>query len=334
MLISDKSHNINLLFEEEKLAQIGVQFYLTLKDKKKKDYYFSKEINLSTDARNFLKKHIINQIKLHTEDHDGFNIYPYNTEIVKNDAIAYYDYKKFGTEDPIKNKLKLMISSFEENNLELNNKGTLQVVRLNIESQIFYFAFYRGIKKLTEYKKLGVLKPDGLVLSDEKLIEIGGNIAFFWDEFNLYITGNYAFENIFDYKDHISNKSKNVLEEISKKDFFVDDVSKQLFIKKSKNALYSRGLAKLDSTVVSELESLFMARASELNYMYKKRESYVGEEKEKYISQIGKLNELMNYFDFEKEKIILSEEGSPTVILHFFQNKIAQTFLTKEFVYL
>lgn len=353
MNINDNANIANLLLtlnleDEEDLKKITLSVHFVRRDKTKDDFYFSKSIEIEPKLSSFLKKQIISNLSdLRSDNGENkeFRVSEYHNEFTLTDVLGSYKIKKEEVEeengeqplismpekDILVERVGLLKKAIQLDSLEQLKMANFQIVTLEYNKKKISFCFYRSIKKVAKTKRYAILESKEYKEVKDDLIELGGSFSFFFDKDYMYIIKVRDFENAFDYKDHISIKSQKNLKEISEMGFFKDKNSSLNFVKKSKNQLFARGLAQINEDTMRDLKMYYAARVKELEQIQSKLNKIKDDEKKKqFEEQIGDLKPLLEFFNFETEEIIFSEESNPKPLLHFFQDKIVSSFLTKK----
>lgn len=121
MSINSKQHMINkiLSLKEEEYHNVGINIYLVNKDKQKEEYYFSKSVEVDTEIKEFLRKHIIEQLKsFKVEDEQVFPVQKYNQEFQLNDYLGQFNLAELGNENKAVSKIHLLKKAIVKDSLE------------------------------------------------------------------------------------------------------------------------------------------------------------------------------------------------------------------------
>ncbi|CAM4214121.1 hypothetical protein BAMA_02100 [Bacillus manliponensis] len=334
MTINSKQHMISkiLNLKEEEYSNIEINVCLVKKDKQKDEYYFSKSVEVDSKIKEFLRKHIIEQLKsLKTEEEQVFPVQKYNQEFQLNDYLGKFNLAELGNENKTVSKIHLLKKAIVTDSLENIKKAKFQMIKLSYENEKVYFCFYTGIKKSAKTKKLAFFSSNEFRFISEEIIEFGGKLSFFMDEKDIYIIDPRYFEYAFDYTDHIAEISQNNIEEIASMSFFPDDNTRESFKKASSHQLFARSLARIEPETLRNVEKYYHDRIDELKEIKNKRDEIKdASEKEKFDGAIGELKDLIKFIDFSNDTIKFNEGENPKPLLHFFQDKIVTSFLTKE----
>lgn len=334
MTINSEQHMINkiLNLKEEEYSDICINIYMVNKDKQKDEYYFSKAVEVDSEIKEFLRKHIIEQLKsFKVEDEKSFPIQKYNQEFQLNDHLGQFNLAELGNENKAVGKIHLLKKAIVKDGLENIKKAKFQMIKLTYKNEKVDFCFYTGIKKSAKTKKIALFSSNEFKSISEEIIEFGGKISFFMDEKDVYIIDPRYFEYAFDYTDHIAEISHKNIEEIAAMSFFSDDSTRDSFKKASSHQLFARSLARIEPETLRNVDKYYYDRIGELKEIKNRRDEIKdASEKEKFERTIGELNDLMEFIDFSNDKIKFNEGENPKPLLHFFQDKIVTSFLTKE----
>ncbi len=328
-------HRISVMTEAE-LTNVDLSLHLVRLQKESDPSYQSTEIQLAPDVIRWVKKNIVKTLQgLKEIDDSGSDIFlvgDYNHEITVNDRIAKFAY---ADRREIREKAGRLIAALSHPDPEYPEKHTkFQIVKLTYNEQTAYFCYYRGIKKnsMRSTKRLMVFKnANQFVFAEDTVLDLGGNIDFFLIGDHIFIVNVKAFENAFDYRDHIAELRDHNLSQLVAMPFFDGESSnKASFESSCKNFIHSRGLAQIKPETLSAVQENFQARCAELSRI----RANVPEdptEQEKYKKRYGTIWELFEYIDLENRKIVYVEGASPTALIHFFADKIVKSFLTEDF---
>ncbi|GAA0491216.1 hypothetical protein GCM10008986_16620 [Salinibacillus aidingensis] len=332
MDINNDNHIVKKLIalKEEDYERVAVSAYFVCKDNKKNDYYFSKSVELDDSITNFLKEHIIKKISEFMDAENNFAVQNYNQEFKLTGYIGRFNTKSYSHSNKAVTNFELLRKALIDDELEKIQISNFQIITLTLEDEQVSFCFYRSVKKQAKTKKIAIWSSEEFKAVSKDLVEFGGNFSFFMDDKNIYIVDPRHFEWAFDYKDHITEKSRINMERLTSMSFFSDDTTKEAFRNASNHHLLVRGIASMDENIISEVEEHFNDRVDELKKIRDKRENIKDEDKlKRFKSEIGELDDLINYIDFDNKKVIFKENDNPTPLLHFFQDKIVESFLTK-----
>lgn len=332
--INDSQHVVNDILNVSTRANTTASMKLIKRDEKKDEFYFSKQVELDSSLVTFIKDHIADELiklKLDSGDENIFRVGSYNNELQLNDVLGVYNYNPDDQQDIVSQRIKLLEESMTRDSLDIIKDVNFQLVTLEYENKKMTFCFYRGVKKFSKKKRWAFMNSNEFQeVVENNLVEIGGPISFFYDDNSLYIIRVRDFENAFVYKDHISSKSNENLDSIVSMDFFADTNSKDFFVQKSKNTIFSRGLAQISQETMTNIQVHFDDRLNEMLEIKNKIDSFSKEqERLEFEKEIGDLKDLLVFFDFAQKKICFTEDQNPKPLLHFFQDKIVTSFLTK-----
>ncbi|MCS0789531.1 DUF4868 domain-containing protein [Cytobacillus firmus] len=334
MSLNNSTHIINkiLRLDEEEYSKIDMNIYMICKDKEKDELYFSKKIAAEPELVEFLKTNIISNLqKLRTQENLSFPTQEYNQEFQLTDHIGVFNMNHYSEENKVVKNIDLLRKSFVQDSLEKLSKATFQIISLIYDNEKVDFCFYKGIKKNAKTKKLAWFSSDEFKTIKEEIIEFGGKFVFFMDSENVYIIDPRYFEFAFDYTDHISETSKKNIKKITSMSFFKDEMTKGYFMKASSHQLFARGLANIKPDTIENIEKHFDERVEELKQIKTKRDRIKdAKKKDAFVKGIGELDKLISFIDFENKTVIFDEKDDPKPLLHFFQDKIVTSFLTKE----
>ncbi|WP_172250192.1 Kiwa anti-phage protein KwaB-like domain-containing protein [Saccharibacillus deserti] len=335
--INDRNHpltRLSCLSASEELRGIDLAFFLLRKQKESDRYYRAKEFALSEEVGEWLKRQIVQEVRrLQIKEEDGsrrFEIGEYHLEVKKRDRLARLKLEKeIGL--PYERKTALLRALANPDPLLDPAKTEFQIVQTELDGKRLHFFFYRKPKQSASRKRLAFGRSGELDFAKEELVELGGNIEFvLWDN-ELYISRLDAFENAFDYRDHVLKAKERNLEAITSLPFFeMEEADKDRFKRDCGAFFYTRTLAQMGPKQLEAIERSFGERCGELR-MIRKRVPAHPERAEEYRRMYAPLWELYDFLDLERERVVYPEGRRPTVLLHFFADKIVQSFLTKEF---
>lgn len=298
-------------------------------DKKYTSYEISLSNQLMTWFKGSIKKELKNlKKKTEADENPKFQFHKYNDEFDKRDSLSVIDVDEKG--DPLKKTLKDLIES-TVNNTGIIKNASFSLVKVGLGDLSCFFGYYRGLKKSGSKKKycLGKIETDDYFELTQPMIEIGGTPSFIIYKNFIYVVNPRYFEYAFKYSDHITKKRDENLSRIINMDFFEDPIAKDNFYEKSKHHLRARSIAQIPEDTFVVLEENFSERCSELKEIEQGIEddpSILADLQEN--SQI--ILDLIDCIDLENEKIIFNEDSDPTPLLHLFQDKIMESFLTKD----
>ena len=336
MELSKDKHIVNKLLKlsEDEYSKVSLSAYFINKDKNKDSYYFSKLVEIDESIEVFLKGHIIKILsKLKKENGNSFPVQNYNQEFQLTDFIGRFNIEEY-TRNSSPNKaveqLSLMRSAMAKDELENINKAMFQIIALHLDGEKVSFCFYKSVKKQAKTKKMALWSSEKFISVEKDMVEFGGNFSFFMDDTNIFIIDPRHFEWAFDYKDHITENSRINIDRVTAMDFFPDEATKRFFKQAASHQLFARGIASMEVSTLEHVETYFDERVKELKAIKDKRDNIEDQEKKaKFKQEIGELNELIDFIDFSNNKVIFREKDDPKPLLHFFQDKIVESFLTK-----
>ena len=333
MSINNKNHVINKLvaLKEEDYSKVEVGVYLVNRDSQKDDLYFSKLVEVEEPIQDFLRNHIIKEVKDHKKHDENFPIQDYNHEFKLNDYIGQFNLKKQGDKNKVTKNLGKLNKAMASDDLEKIKHAKFQIVTLKYQNEMVRFCFYKGTKKTAKNNKLAIFSSEELKIVNSELVEFGGRIAFFADKTDIYVIDPKNFEYAFEYTDHISEVSSKNIETITTMKFFTDKKVVNEFKVASGHHLFARGSANIKPETLKDLEVHFDARVTELKKIKASRDKIKDTVKRKEFEQnLGELNVLIGFIDFSNNSIKFAEKDDPKPLLHFFQDKIVTSFLTKK----
>lgn len=336
MNINHAEHPVQLLIAcdtEEKKSQIDLKFFLVRKEKEADHYYRSKVIILAEEVIIWLKDQLIDSFKSfqHTEGEKAiFAVSDYHLEVQKNEQLAKLVInEQYRTLNTRKNGLLYALTETDQTIEEQDTH--FQMIRLDIEQHKIYCCFYRKPKAGTKKRKLAIKDSNVFHFVSDDLLELGGKIDFFMINKEVYISNLLSFENMFDYRDHIHEARDYNLNQILNLPFFAGEHSnKHIFEQHCKQHVYSRSLAQLNSDNLAALEENFEERCDELK-LIRKRLPRNPQKAEEYLKKYAAIWELYSFIDLEHYQIKYEPNQKPTTLIHFFADKIKQSFLTKNF---
>lgn len=298
---------------------IKIELYLLRRLKNKDEEYEALELTIKEDVNDFLKE-VLNNNLYNLSDENEFSVSSYNDEFHINDTLASMNINEH---PELKNSYDNLKKSFSNKSLKLKN-AKFQVIKLIDEENknACYVFYYQGTKKTSSNKKFGIIESNDFKLVDKDLVKIGGFLDFIIDEKNnLYIHSPRAFEWAFNYTDHINKKRDENINEILQKNIFLNSETEEIFEKEAKKYLRSRAIASMDENLISNLEHYLNDRFNELEELKENGEN------------LGEISELFEFIDFEKNKIKITNDHQKNInpVFYLLQNKIVESFLTKEF---
>lgn len=317
-------------FAEKKLSKLSLEFYLTRHTKQEK-LYESIKYDLSEDLKLWLLNHIISEVSFtNDEDRDKISVTNYNDEFTINDSVGELDLTEPVYSDINNLNMSILNSLNEEKKNESILKSNFQCINISNEDDSCLVCFYRGIKKSGKKRKyLGIISGN-ISENTEAFFDVGGNLSFILYRERVFIFRVKEFEYAFKYTSHITKKRDENIEKIIELGLFSDDTSSDNFRENSSNYLYARGIAGMDKTQIDELTSNYDNRCVELKEIKQKLDNNPDIEDELRASN-GILVDLLEFIDFENDnKIKIDAKQNITPVLHFIQDKIVESFLTKK----
>lgn len=309
-------------------SNITLEFYVFRNTKNMDNKYQAREINISSDLKNFLKENLLRSLKeLQTDQ--KFHAVKYNSEFEVHDNLSYLKINEIKT---VKNNFKAMKLAMGEN--ELNIKyASYQFLKLidDTNNKASYICFYQGNRGAGTNKRL-VFKRETFDLVDEDLITVGGDLDFIISEDEkIYIKSIRPFEWAFQYTDHINRMRDENIKKILNQEVFSNDFGKNYFKSEAEKYIRSRSIAQMKDDTLKNLKTHFEKRCDDLMIIKKEFEDKQADNKE-LISKYGILIDLLDFIDFENKKIVINDANKSNInpIFHLFQNKIVESFLTKE----
>lgn len=299
---------------------IKIELYLLRRLKNKDEEYEALELTIKEDVNDFLKE-VLNSNLYNLSDENEFTVSPYNDEFHINDSLASI---KLNENDQLNESFKKMKNSFSKGSLTLKN-AKFQAIKLvdQTNGKSCYVFYYQGIKKAASNKKFSFITTENYKLIDTDLIKIGGFLDFIIDENEvLYIHAPRPFEWAFNYEDHINKKRDENIVKILQKDIFLSEESEKIFKEEASKYLRSRSIATINENTISNLEEHFNERIDEL-----------AELRNTENDSLGIITDLFDFIDFDKRKIVITEDNKKDMkaVFYLLQNKIVESFLTKEF---
>lgn len=328
-------HKISMMTDEE-IKTLDLQVHLVSKANQSDALYFSKNEILNTDLRMWLKKRIkkeLNNIKIDSAEGKKFYTAEYNHELTKADYIAKLVIEN---DDDLKDRLEKLFQSLNHSNSTfLDKDAKFQIVKISKDADYAYFIFYRGVKisamERRNVSKLPTVRDrEQLVIQDKNVIEFGGKIELFIHEDIMYILNPRTLEYTFNYDDHIKRQRDYNLESITNMSFFDDASNTTKFKETSNQYILSRGLASIKTETLEALEESFEERCEELK-MIKSDIPDNEPDREAYLERYSSLWPLYEHIDVENQKVRFNPDHEVTPLLHFFSDKIVESFLTKKF---
>ncbi|MDO3409464.1 DUF4868 domain-containing protein [Saccharibacillus sp. CPCC 101409] len=335
--INDDKHplfKLSRLDPNGDLPPIDLAFFLVSKQKEADRYYRAKEFALSEAAGDWLKRQIVKETgQLQIREEDGsvrFEVGPYNLEAEKPYRLAQLTLsEKIGL--PYVRKQAILGALANPDEGLKQSETEFQVVQLNSDGRNLYFFYYRKPKRSTSKKRILIGRSGELDFADDGLIELGGKIEFVLLDNELYIANLRHFEYVFDYRDHIVQARDRNLNTITGMSFFdIGQEDKERFKRDCAAFFHTRTVAQMGPRQLEALERNFKARCDDLRRIRKGMPRNAERAKE-YRNKYAPLWELYEFLDLEQQKVIYPENSRPTTLLHFFADKIIQSFLTGDF---
>ena len=337
MDLNDRNNFINKIIgmTEESLEKLDLDVYLVSKAPTTDVLFFSKKENLDGKLKSWLKRNIkkaLNDLQVKDGPNKAFYVSDYSHELTKPDYIAKLEIDE---DEVLKEKLGMLLTSLTHNNNEFIDKNTnFQVVKLSDGENILHIIYYRGVKISGMQKKNAKKMPafrdrEQLRIQENDVVEFGGSIELFIQKNVMYILNPRTLEYTFNYDDHIKNQRDKNLHSITAMSFFDEDSNIGEFIEISSRYILSRGLASITSETLEDLEKSFEERCVELIDI---RDRIPSEEnkKQEYLKKFESLWPLYEHIDLENKKIRFNPNSEITPLLHFFSDKIVESFLTKK----
>lgn len=337
MNLNDNNNFVNRIMgmTEEGLEKLDLQVYLVSKAPTTDVLFFSKKEILDEKLRLWLKRNIkraLSGLQVGDGPNKTFYISNYSHEITKPDYIAKLEVDR---DEALKEKLDMLLASLAQSNADfLDKKANFQVIKLSEGQDNLYFIYYRGVKASGVQKKNAKKMPavrdrEQLVIQENDVVEFGGSIELFIQNNVMYILNPRTLEYTFNYDDHIKNQRDKNLQSITAMSFFDEDSNVGEFIDISSRYILSRGLASITSETLEDLEKSFEERCIELKDI-KDRIPSEENKKQDYLKKFESLWPLYEHIDIEKKKIRFNPNSEITPLLHFFSDKIVESFLTKK----
>ncbi|WP_270312012.1 Kiwa anti-phage protein KwaB-like domain-containing protein [Vagococcus fluvialis] len=315
------------LNEKDKLS---LAFYLT-RHVNQDEKYKSVKYDVSEELTSWLLENIISEVTFsENTEVTQINVTNYEDEFSISDSVAelvlsnnvYSDIKS------LNEKINISLSSAKTN--EFIIKSNFQSIVITNDNEKCIVCFYRGLKKSGKRKKYLGIVAGNLCENNEAFFDVGGNLSFIIYKDRIFIFRVKDFEYAYKYTSHVTNKRDENIENIINLNLFADKDSVENFRSSSNNFLFARGIASMDDDQINDFKDNYNDRCSELKAIKDKLDldSTVEEELRK---ENGILIDLLKFIDFENEnKICISEEMNIKPVLHFLQDKIVESFLTKK----
>lgn len=319
------------LFNQVELDKISTEFFY-MKHVKQDEKYKAIEVDVSNKLVDWIKKDIKPNLENYWDnDNKQFSINSYNHELTLMDSIAKLDLS-LSKYDYIKQVKDKMFEAMIHKSKDTNNlfRSSFHLVKFYTEEECVYFGYYKGIRKNGKKKKTAIFEHEQFIENKHIMIDLGGAISFIIYDETIYIIQPRNFEFAFKYSDHITTMRNENIENLIKLPMFLDEESKELFRVKASNHLFSRSLANMDRVTFDEIEQYYYDRCNELKVLYNKIKTSP-EKKEDFIKEKGILVDLLDFIDFENDnKLKIDEESDIKPLLHLFQDKIVEKYLTRK----
>lgn len=324
-----------LNMDESALENLDLQVFIVSKAPTSDDLFYSKKEILDEKLRLWLKKNIqeaVGRLKVGEEQNKKFYVANYSHEIKKPDYIAKLE---IDNDEILKYKYKKLVDTLSRNNEEfLDKKANFQLIKLSEGLETLHLVYYRGVKisgiqKKNAKKMPAIRDREQLVIQENDIIEFGGSIELFIHNNSMYILNPRTLEFTFNYDDHIKNQRDQNLKKITAMNFFDSESNAGEFVEVSSQYILSRGLASITSQTLEALEESFEERCIELKDI-QDRIPVNEEEKQEYLKRFESLWPLYNHIDIDNKKIRFNPNSEVIPLIHFFSDKIVESFLTKK----
>lgn len=319
------------LFNQVELDKISTEFFY-MKHVKQDEKYKAIEVDVSNELVDWIKKDIKPNLENYWDnDNKQFNINSYNHELALMDSIAKLDLSlsKYDSLKQVKNKMfEAMVNKSKDTNSLL--RSSFHLVKFYFEEECVYFGYYKGIRKSGKKKKTAIFEHEQFIENEHIMIDLGGAISFIIYDETIYIIQPRNFEFAFKYSDHITKMRNENIENLIKLPMFPDEESKELFRVKASNHLFSRSLANMGNVTFGEIEQYYYDRCNELKELYDEIKTSP-DKKQDIIKEKGILVDLLDSIDFENHNMLkIDEESDIKPLLHLFQDKIVEKYLTRK----
>lgn len=329
--MQNESKVIDNLFNHKNLNELSTEFFY-LRHVNLDEKYKAVEVKVSTEIVSWIKEDIKTNLKsFWDEQNKKFNIKNYNHELTINDTIAKLDLSVDTMTELNLTKEKMIESTInkDKNADELKNSN-FNLIKFSIKEDYVYFGYYKGTKKNGKKIKHLIFEGDKFVENTHTMIDLGGPISFIIHKKNVYIIQPRNFEFAFKYSDHITKKRTENINKLIELPFFPDEETKEIFRKKASNHLYSRGLANMNESIFNEITNYYNERCKELKIIYDNISSNDAV-KDELQKEKGILIDLIPFIDFDNNNsLIINENSDIKPLLHLFQDKIVETYLTRK----
>lgn len=320
------------------LDGIDLEAYL-FRHVKQDSIYKSSQVNLlanssedseeATNLNDWLKNNIQSYLANLTVD----NLFPltnYNIEVNVNDNIAVIDLSEQSDDSDLITRYRKIIEAASNSTPEELNIANFQIIKLKFEEEIAYLGYYKGLQKSTTHRKIMTYSESDLRGIKKGIVNIGGDVAFILINNKIFIMNPRNFEFAFKYTDEINAKRDVALNRIVELPCFRDQEIKTIFLEKSGSHLYARSLAQIKTETFDYIEEYYNLRCSELAGIKENLENSTEEEASEIKNNFGILIDLLDLINFEdNNSIMLTQDSNVTPLLHLFQDKIMESFLSK-----
>lgn len=288
-----------------------------------------KLIDGSDDLNGWLKRNICDEIKNLKKD-EKLETTPYDIEVIKQGKVGVINLEEETYASLKETKEKLISSIDGESDEDDITKTNFQISKIYKEERCIYICYYGAVKKSTKKKKWIIIESKAFHEAREGVVNIGGSIDFIIQDNHIYVINNRNFEYAFKYMDLISEKRDFALNKIIALDIFDDD-SIELFITKSQEYPYARGLAGISDETIANIKKYYPERCTEIKMISDKLSEATEKERRAVEEEYGILTQLTEFIDFENDnRIVIDEESNIKPLMHFFQDKIMKSFLTEK----
>ena len=327
-----ESKVIKKLFNHDNLDELSTEFFY-LRHVNQDEKYKAIEVKVSDEMVSWIKKDIKRNLENFWDTQNKkFNIKSYNHELTINDTIAKLDLSD-DTKTELKATKEKMIEATTETDANNDNLkySNFNLIKFSTKEDQVYFGYYKGTRKSgKKIKHLIIFEDNEFVENTHTMIDLGGAISFIIHNDTVYIIQPRNFEFAFKYSDHITKMRTESINELIKLPFFPDEEAKEIFRRKASNNLYSRGLANMDRSIFSEITNNYNNRCKELKIIHDNISSNPSA-KEKLQKEKGILIDLIQFINFDNDNsLIINENSDIKPLLHLFQDKIVETYLTKK----
>lgn len=310
---------------EEELKNIDISFYLVEKARSLDDLYQARHFELKNEVIEDVRKKVQKSLNfLRVGDNKSFLLEPYNNEMQKKEYIAVFNLED---EEELKEKVKCLLTSFNVNSNIETDVVKFQVLKMSLDDENVFFIYYRGIStasaRKAKVRTLAFLDRDSFVLHNHDFLEIGGNIEVFIYQNKLFIVSPRTMEYTFDYKDHITQRRDEVINNLVNQEFFGNREDQEFFRGEAKKYNVARRLANIQSKDIDFIIKNFEARCDEIKDILN-NPIYTAEE-------IGVLKEVAHHLNLEKKIVEINQQESIEGLIDFFAHKIKLDFITKSF---